>query len=575
MKIILPPPPLHNYSKRIAYNSSHNTQQNSIAQTPQLLSNAENSFLDELNALQNYNLSFLGKTTARPVLAIDREMNYEPYSSANKAGTVLGIATPRISKCIKEDKEQRAKYAGDYYFVPLCEVQTVKEDGTLGIDEDKVREVYEAGEIARIEGENVKKHRFYGMDKNKKLIPFTCYSEAEKVTPAKRPNIIKCLNGDNKTAGGYIFFEPEEIEIIDETGKIDIDKEKLDSIMKRADEYLSNPYIGEKTPVYAFYIGTKKKKDIRFDTITEAKKKLETSYESIAACLAGDKNFAGDYCYALASEIETIKEDGTVDIDIEKIDKLKEEAKIAKENDKSMKGKAIYAYKIKDKSLKRYNISADAAHLLKISPANISACLADKNEVTSGFIFLPAYKIEVENEDGVLVPDEEKLKTALREHHEKAAACQAERAAKRRELKKTKTTKKKIKTTNTTVKKNNKTDKKKPLLDYTVTPVAVSTPAFITIPESKAASNESKKSISKSAKTAKPKTAKAKDPAKSMRKYIKLGRIYAYKYGNYFEYADIFEACTKLNTDLDTLYNAIKINSNKINGLVFTTDADY
>lgn len=574
MKIILPPP-LHNYSKRIAYNSSHNTQQNSNAQAPQLLSNAENSFLDELNALQNYNLSFLGKTTARPVLAIDREMKYEPYSSANKAGTVLGIATPRISKCIKEDKEKRAKYAGDYYFVPLCEVQTVKEDGTLGIDEDKVREVYEAGEIARIEGENVKKHRFYGMDKDKKPIPFASFAEAEKVTSASRPNIIKCLNGTNKTACGYIFFEPEEIEIIDETGKIDIDKEKLDSIIKRAEEYLSNPYIGEKTPVYAFYIGTKKKKDIRFDTITEAISKLKISHRNINACLSGNSKFAGDYCFLHASKIETIKEDGSIDIDIEKIDKLKEEARIAKENDKSMRGEAIYAYKIKDKSLKRYNISADAAHLLKISPANISACLADRNEVTGGFIFLPAYKIEVENEDGILVPDEEKLKTALKEHHEKAAAHQAERAAKRRELKNTKTAEKKIKTTNATVKKNKKFDKNKSLPDYKVTPVAISTPVFITIPKSKTASDESKKSTSKSAKTAKPKTAKTKDPAKSMRKYIKLGRIYAYKHGDYFEYADIFEACKKLNTDLDTLYKAIKSNSNKINGLVFTTDADY
>ncbi len=75
-----------------------------------------------------------------------------------------------------------------------------------------------------------------------------------------------------------------------------------------------------------------------------------------------------------------------------------------------MKGKAVYTLRIKDNSLKRYDISADAAKILEFSPANISACLAGRIEILGGFIFIPAYKIEVKNKDGILVPDEEKIK---------------------------------------------------------------------------------------------------------------------------------------------------------------------
>ncbi len=56
------------------------------------------------------------------------------------------------------------------------------------------------------------------------------------------------------------FLKPEEIEIINDTGNMDFDKEKLDAVIKRAEEYLSNPYIAEKTAIYALYIGTENKK---------------------------------------------------------------------------------------------------------------------------------------------------------------------------------------------------------------------------------------------------------------------------------------------------------------------------
>ncbi len=45
------------------------------------------------------------------------------------------------------------------------------------------------------------------MNKDKKPIPFDGYAEAKEITGASRPNIIKCLNGSNKTACGYIFFK--------------------------------------------------------------------------------------------------------------------------------------------------------------------------------------------------------------------------------------------------------------------------------------------------------------------------------------------------------------------------------
>ena len=88
---------------------------------PQTFSGAKNPFLSELDALQNYNLSFLG-TTGKPVVAIDRNMKYKVYPSANKASVTLGISNPCILKCLADDESKRAKYAGDYCFALASEV---------------------------------------------------------------------------------------------------------------------------------------------------------------------------------------------------------------------------------------------------------------------------------------------------------------------------------------------------------------------------------------------------------------------------------------------------------------------
>ena len=513
------------HPSRIFYNSSYNINKNDDTQMPQTFSGAKNPFLSELDALQNYNLSFLGKTTGKPVVAIDRNMKYKVYPSANKASVTLGISNPCILKCLADDESKRAKYAGDYCFALASEVQIEKEDGTVDIDKEKVKQIFETAEIARTEGANVKKRRFYGMNKDKKPIPFDGYAEAKEITGASRPNIIKCLNGSNKTACGYIFFKPEEIEIINDTGNMDFDKEKLDAVIKRAEEYLSNPYIAEKTAIYALYIGTENKKDIRFDKITGAISDLKISHRSINACLTGDSKFAGDYCFALASEIETIKEDGTVDINQDKIDKLKKEAKIAKENDTYMKGKAVYTLRIKDNSLKRYDISADAAKILEFSPANISACLAGRIEILGGFIFIPAYKIEVKNKDGILVPDEEKLKEALKEHHENAVAYRKERAAKRKGGgKQSKTSEKKTKVD---IEKNKKVNEEKspsasavpPAITSQSTVAAPKLPHTVTsVPAPSTISDKIKKPLPKTTKQAEPETDKVKKPSEINRK---------------------------------------------------------
>ncbi len=60
------------------------------------------------------------------------------------------------------------------------------------------------------------------------------------------------------------------------------------------------------------------------------------------------------------------------------------------------------------------------------------------NNLTFGYegslenVFENYFPFEVKNKDGILVPDEEKLKEALKEHHENAVAYREERAAKRK-----------------------------------------------------------------------------------------------------------------------------------------------
>ncbi len=491
----------------------------------------QNVFMNELSVMQNYNMPFLGKTTARPVYAIDREMKETWFASASRAGAALGVPTPSILKCLAEDESKRAKYAGDYCFVLASNVEMVKEDGSIDIDKEKIRQIFETAEVARVEGANVKKRRFYGMNGDHLPVLFLSYSEAEKATSATRPNIIRCLKGDSKTAGGYIFFNPEEIEIVDSSGKVNYDEEKLDALIKRADECLENSCVGEKLPLYALYIGDEEdKKDIRFDTITEAINKLKISHQSISACLSGNSEFAGDYCFIRAAGVETIKEDGSVDVDNDKIAELKKKAKIARDDNTCARGKAVFALKIEDNSLRRYDTSAVAAQMLTISPANISTCLAGRKKSTNGYIFIPAYKIEVKDENGTLKPDEEKLKTALKELDESVAAYKAKKAAEKPKVIKPKVKKAKAD-------KANKVE---------------------------------------NADKAKTKTKRAKDPTKLQRKYTQLGRIYGYKSnGDTVEYKDLFTASKELDTDLETLYKIIKNNLKGPNGLVFATDADY
>ncbi len=79
----------------------------------------------------------MGKTTGKPVVAIDRNMKYKVYPSANKASVTLGISNPCILKCLADDESKRAKYAGDYCFALASEVQIEKEDGTVDIDKRK------------------------------------------------------------------------------------------------------------------------------------------------------------------------------------------------------------------------------------------------------------------------------------------------------------------------------------------------------------------------------------------------------------------------------------------------------
>ncbi len=262
----------------------------------------------------------------------------------------------------------------------------------------------------------------------------------------------------------------------------------------------------------------------------------------IAKCLNEDKStkYTGDYCFALANDIETTKKDGTVVVDKNKVSELREKAKIVKLNNDYTGRKAIYAIKADDLSATRFEKNAAAAKTLGIFSTNISACLAGKRKTVGGYYFIPAYKIELEDDNEEHKVDKEKLLAQIEELKNVKKEQKTKNPPFSVEIFKTEEDSCKIKTV-----EENKIEKPKSLAQLT--------------------ENE-------------PSGAKTKESVKNSsleRKYKKPGAIYALKdNGDCLEFKDLYEASNYFEVNVNFLYEVIKSLDGKYKNMFFVCDKD-
>lgn len=525
----------NNYINSRSYPVYNNNYQDKINTKTTSSFSINNNLFKHLSVIGNYNISFVGKTSAVPVYAIDRDMNCKKFASGNKAAQELGVPYPSVSKCLSG----KGKYAGDYCFTRACDIEILQDDGTYKIDMDKVKQIYETAQIARTEGANVRKQALYAIDKEEKLQGFESVAEAAKALNVNHSNISSCLSGTKgcNSAGGYVFFKAETLEMKDEDGNMVLDEEKFKKAVERVREVFSSPYAAEKLPVYAIYKDGSYKK---YDAVTRAVKELKVDYKTIITCLSRKDKFIGDYTFILASAVETVKKDGSIKVNEEKIKEKASRVQIARENDTSIRGKAVYAINLSDNSIRRFGRSNHAAKELGIPLANVSSCLSGKYKTVGGYVFIPAYKIEIE-EGGVKRISEEKLMAALKEIADSYI---------------THAGRKKSDTKGRPANYNK-------LLHMTFSREVFARPT--------AQTGEATESIKKSLRFSRLTDIGMKEK----KKYIKLGQIYAVKpNGDYLEFENYRLACEFLDIDAEELYKLLKGSTNKYNGLLFSCDGD-
>lgn len=162
-----------------------------------------------------------------------------------------------------------------------------------------------------------------------------------------------------------------------------------------------------KKPLYAI---DKDGKYEKFPGRKEAVDKLKINGSSISQCLKGQRLSAGGYIFFLAEDIESVGNNGEINVDEVKIQaKLNE----IEQNDPFAKTKkAIYSISA-DGTIKRYDSLAKAAEDIGNFDTNISKCLKGKQKLVSGYGFVYADEIEDKDENGSIKLNREKIKEKI------------------------------------------------------------------------------------------------------------------------------------------------------------------
>lgn len=305
----------------------------------------EKKLNDKIFAIRELKAKDPNEVNKRPIYSIDRDGNYQKYMSVSAVARALGGSGTNIVKCLKGNQKTSCGVG----FMYADDLERVGTNGKISINKWKLNA--KVKELSAVFDSQPKIRPFYSVDEEGKYIKFEQRSEAGNVLGIDTTHINQCLNKERSTTAGYAFFYADEVEYIDEQGKISVNFEMADDLF------------GKRTPVPLYAIG-QNGKVVKFMSMGEAAKKLSVPRRNIDACLKGERDSAGGFAYIKAEELEVGDWLGKTLLDTKKIDgKFKQVIK-----------NAIYVIDADGKYV-RYDNAQKAADALNVSQGDVLFCV--------------------------------------------------------------------------------------------------------------------------------------------------------------------------------------------------------
>lgn len=398
--------------------------------------------------------SFLN-TKATPLYAIDKYGNHRRFAGIRIAARELSLECANISRCLQGGQ----KRVGEYTFVRAQDVEKKDKNNRLTLDTEKMEEINQTslemknyvpvytirydGKITKHANQNraaraigVKadalRHCLGGRysvinghsvayakdiekinDEGKTELNFELleekYNEANKnaiyaiypdgthkkyVTQAqaaeelgiRRTKIAQCLTGESNMTAGRTFVKASDVETFSK-GHIILNR---NLIKKFSVSLLSTSKL---RAIYAF---DEKGNYVRYGSIKQATDGLSIGKTNIALCLNGQQKSSKSYHFIYASDVEQYDENGTLIIDYDKIDEIREEINPAIRKRNKKYGK-IYA--LSGVNIKEFENISIAARELNIDANDIEHLLKTGRNRNNGASSINGYVFTCENDE--------------------------------------------------------------------------------------------------------------------------------------------------------------------------------
>lgn len=312
-----------------------------------------------------------------PIYAIDENGRYQRFSGIRKAARELNVESANISRCLSGN----ANRAGNYAFIRAEEVESKNQHNFTVIDTERIRKVNEATKI---------RDSFvpiYAIGINGKHKRFENKQRAADAIGMDISELNHCMQGRYNVAHGYSFALAEDVETIDENGKIHLN---YDVLKDRYEEV-------SKTAVYAISQDGSYKK---YATQTQAAEELGLSRTKITDCISGVSTRVHDKTFIKASDVETY-ENGNIFVNRTLIKRFADELS-------RPRTKALYSFDTKGK-MRRHESTKQATEDLSISKTSIQEVLSGKRTTAKGYYFVYAESFETQGDNGKPVVDYESL----------------------------------------------------------------------------------------------------------------------------------------------------------------------
>lgn len=312
----------------------------------------------------------------------------QKFQKRSDAVKTLSISKENIAECL----QGKRNYSHDYIFIYADELETTDNEGNSVLDDEKLYNKLD--QVKSFINSLDKPVPVYAIDAKGNYKKYPSKKQAAKNTGVSAPSIIKCLNGELKKSGGYVFVLPEEIEKTTQNGSILIDKKKIDEVVRSSfkNSRAVELYAVDKNGVFQ-----------KFSGVRNAAKELALDARNISRCLNGDAKRCGGYMFIRADEVETAGSDNQVNIDIAKLWQLNEKS-IEKDNCSS-----VYAVS-PDGVWKKYPSIKQAALDTGMDSSVISSSLSKDYGSINGYSFVFAKDVEAADENGQIRIDYNVLK---------------------------------------------------------------------------------------------------------------------------------------------------------------------